>query len=146
MRRHGVGLQGLTFVELIICLVILGNLVLLAVPAGENTARRLRELSASERLREMRRAIDRYQDDRLRKRTQGDIRDSFPRSLEELVRERYLRRVPVDPLTGRTDWIGISTTDRFDGSAGFVSDRHDVLDVRTRARGVTLEGIDYGDL
>lgn len=146
MRLRSRARAGMSFAELMVSLVILGYLVMLAVPASENAVRRVQELESSAAIREMRRAIDRFQEDSLRSLPATDAPDAFPRSLEQLVEKRYLRRIPVDPLTGQPDWVVISTTDEAPPTDGFVSDGKDVFDVRTRAKGTTLEGVDYADL
>lgn len=70
----------------------------------------------------MRKAIDNFFADKRR----------YPTGLQELV-PNYLRRVPVDPLTGRPDWV-------------LVRDGPGVVDVRTAAIGRTCGGIEYKEL
>ncbi|MBI4863878.1 MAG: general secretion pathway protein GspG [Candidatus Riflebacteria bacterium] len=146
MRRTDGGRRGLTFVELTICLVILSYLVVMAVPLTENTDRRMRELAARTSLREMRKAIDRYHELELSRASGVDDRAAYPKSLGELVDRRLLRKVPPDPLTGSADWVVLSTTDDTRSGHRLVTDGQNVFDVRTRASGRTLDGIDYADL
>jgi hypothetical protein len=119
---------------------------MMTVPAAENTDRRLSELGAREAMRELRLAIDRYHDLALERGLKIDDTASYPPNLSALEEARLLRRVPVDPLTGASNWIVISTSDRLKARRGFVSDGRNVFDVRTRAEGRTLDGVDYGDL
>lgn len=134
--------RGMSFVELTICLLIAMALVEMSVPLAENGARRARELEARAALRELRRGIDRWHDDARARSVAPAV--AWPPSLGSLVEQRYLRRIPVDPLTGTADWRPVSTTDARTGSGA--SDGANVFDVRTRASGETLDGVDYAQL
>lgn len=126
--------RGMSLIEMTICLLIALALVEMTVPLAENGVRRARELEARACLRDLRRAIDRWHDD-ARARSEAPA-TAWPPTLSVLVEQRYLRRIPSDPLTGQADWLAIPAT----GAAA------DVFDVRTRAAGQTLDGVDYADL
>lgn len=134
MRRRSHG--GFTLIEMVLCLVLLGTMLLMAVPAIENTDRRARETEARQALREIRHAIDRYQEDRLRAAAGLAYHEGLPPDLETLVAARYLRRIPRDPLTEDGSWLPVSI---HGGGGG-------LFDVRTRATGRTLDGVSYADL
>ncbi len=117
-RSSGRRGAGFSLIELIIALVILTILVALAMPIARNDARRRREGELKYALSELRRAIDAYKADCERglvgplDRTIED--ECFPRELEVLVEGihppnstktiRYLRQIPVDPMTGSAEW------------------------------------------
>ena len=82
--------------ELMIVMVIIGVLAAIAVPSYVNAVRSAREATLRADLYEMRRAIDSYTVDK----------QKAPQSLEDLVQAGYLRTMPVDPFTHRSDtWV-----------------------------------------
>ena len=113
MRIDGKGQQGLTLVELIVTLAILAILVSAATPVTVMILKRENERVLRRDLWEMRDAIDRYKDTADRGAFQIKV-DSlgYPPDLETLVKGidvsgkkiRFLRRIPVDPMTGKAEW------------------------------------------
>lgn len=108
---RSIGMTGLCLVEMTIVVAVLGILATAALPMAEVTARRRDELELRRVLREVRTAIDRYAEDRARKRPGRSWHEHYPRDLEELVRARYLRRVPRDPMTRSRQWRQLGTGD-----------------------------------
>ncbi|MBI4871167.1 MAG: type II secretion system protein [Candidatus Riflebacteria bacterium] len=108
MRR---ATAGLSLVEITIVVVVLGILATAALPMAEVTARRRDELELRRVLREVRTAIDRFAEDRARRRRGRNWHEHYPRDLDELVEARYLRRVPRDPTTRLREWRLIGTGD-----------------------------------
>lgn len=91
--------RGFTLIELIVVMAIIALLVSIAAPRYVASVDRARETTLRSSLAVMREAIDRFAADRGR----------YPDNLEELVRTRYLRQMPEDPLTGRRDsWLEVS--------------------------------------
>jgi len=89
---------GFTLIELMVVMVIIALLLTIAVPRYFAHLDRAREVTLRESLNVMRDAIDKFQ---------GDT-GNYPESLEQLVARRYLRRVPVDPVTeSSTSWITV---------------------------------------
>jgi general secretion pathway protein G len=125
--------RGMSMVELVVCLLIALALVEMAVPLAENGVQRARELEARASLRDVRRAVDRWHDDARARSVAGGL--AWPPSLDALVEAKLLRAVPLDPLTGHADWLVVPS-----------GDGANVFDVRTRAKGRTLDGVDYADL
>jgi general secretion pathway protein G len=90
--------RGFTLIELIVVMAIIALLVSIAAPRYVASVDRARETTLRSSLAVMREAIDRFAADRGR----------YPDNLEELVRTRYLRQMPEDPLTGRRDsWLEV---------------------------------------
>lgn len=91
--------QGFTFVELMVVLAIIAILLTIALPRYFSGLERAQEAVLKEDLFTMREAIDDYYLDK----------GQYPQSLELLVEQRYLRSIPVDPITERSDtWILIA--------------------------------------
>src|SRR5215467_9946159 len=105
--------RGVTLLELIIAISILLILMGAAVPIVRLTVKRQKETELRRDLWEMRAAIDRYKDaaDRNAFQTKVDS-DNYPPDLDTLVKGvdvqgkklRFLRRIPVDPMTGKDEW------------------------------------------
>jgi len=141
--------SGLTLVELIIVVTILGILAGAAVPIARFQVKRQKEKELRRDLWEMRAAIDAYKDAAMK----GGMvtkADSFnyPPDLQTLVdgvdiqskKVRFLRSIPVDPMTGNTDWGLRSNQDEPD-STSFGG--QNVYDVYTKSNGTALDGTKY---
>src|SRR5690349_17777758 len=87
-------MRGFTFVELMVVITIVVILVTMAIPIYSNTIRRSKESVLKQNLFTLRTVIDNYTYDK----------QKAPQSLQDLVREGYLRDVPVDPMTGNNQW------------------------------------------
>src|ERR1700684_2633407 len=117
--QHGVGKssrsgqRGLTLVELIVTVAILGILASAAVPIARFKVQRDKERELRYDLWQMRDAIDHYKDaaDKGAFQTKVDSQN-YPPDLEELVKGvdvqgkkvKFLRKIPVDPMTGKAEW------------------------------------------
>lgn len=132
--------RGLSLIELVVCTVIVGILANTALPVAKNAVRRQKEALLQEHLRTLRGAIDRYYAQ------QSNIKPGclpnacYPKRLDDLVVARILRRIPLDPMTGRPDWVMRSTTDPTDV---IITDRTNVFDVRSSALGEAIDGTPY---
>lgn len=94
------GENGFTLLELMIVMVVIGLLAAIAIPAYTNNIRNAREAVLKEDLRTLRSAIDSYTIDK----------QKAPESLDDLVQSGYLKQMPVDPFTHRTDtWIPVQS-------------------------------------
>jgi general secretion pathway protein G len=146
--------HGLTLIELVIAVAIVGILAGLALPMARVQIRRQKEVELRRALREMRTAIDRYKDAADRGLIQVKLgTEGYPPDLETLVngiqlaggtdrRVRFLRKIPVDPMSGNTDWGLRSVQDAPDaGSWG----GQNVFDVYSRSMGTALDGTRYSD-
>ena len=147
---------GMTLLELIIACTILLVLASAALPLQRYTIVRQREAELRRDLRDMRDAIDRYKDlaDRNQIRVQVGS-EGYPPDLETLVKGvsvggagatghniRFLRRIPVDPMTGQADWGLRSVQDDPDSTSW---GGNNVFDVYSKSTGTALDGTKYSD-
>jgi general secretion pathway protein G len=143
--------QGFTLIELIIATAILVVLSTMVVPLARVTIQRERERMLRTDLWEMRDAIDRYKDaaDRGGFQTKADSQN-YPPDLETLVKGvdvqgkkiRFLRKIPIDPMTGNTEWSLRSMQDDPDSDSW---GGQSVFDVHTKSLGTGLDGTKYKD-
>lgn len=141
--------RGLTLIELIIAITIIGLLAGAAVPIVRVRVKREKEVELRRYLWEMRDAIDRYKDAADRGAFQTKV-DSlgYPPDLQTMVdgvdvqgkKVRFLRRIPVDPMTGNTDWGLRSNQDDPDSTSW---GGQNVFDVYTKSEGTGLDGTKY---
>jgi general secretion pathway protein G len=143
---------GFTLLELIVAATILSILTLMALPLARVTIQREREKELRQALWEMRDAIDRYKDAVDRGAFQSKVDSGgYPPDLETLVKGveaqggkkiRFLRSIPVDPMTKSKEWGMRSMQDDPDSdSFGGQS----VFDVYTKSTGTGLDGTKYKD-
>ena len=143
------GERGVTLVELIIVLAILSVLATAAIPAVKFEVKRTKERQLRADLWEIRRGIDRYKDvaDLGGIQTKADS-NNYPPDLQTLVngvdvkdkKMRFLRAIPVDPMTGTTDW-GLRSNQDPPDSDGFGG--QDVYDVYSKSTATALDGTKY---
>ncbi len=150
-RKSGrrAGETGVTLVELIIVITVLSILAMAALPAVKFTVKRQKERELRADLWEMRAAIDRYKDvaDLGGIQTKADS-NNYPPDLQTLVdgvdvkdkRMRFLRSIPVDPMTGNTDWGLRSNQDEPDSDS---FGGQNVYDVYSKSTGTGLDGTKY---
>jgi general secretion pathway protein G len=116
--------RGFTLIELLVVMAALGLLLSLAAPRYFDHVDRTREAVLRNNLAALRQAIDRFHADRGR----------YPEELTELVRQRYLREVPLDPVVDRADaWVLVRP-------AGQTTS---VFEVRSSATGRARDGSAY---
>lgn len=141
--------RGFTLMELIVATAILVILTSLAIPMARIGIKRERERELRHDLWEMRDAIDRYKDAADRGAFQIKVgSEGYPPDLETLVngvdvggkKIRFLRRIPVDPMTGNTEWGTRSMQDDPDSDS---SGGDNVFDVYTKSTGTALDGTEY---
>ncbi len=118
--------QGFTFVELMVVLAIIAVLLTVALPRYFSGLERAQEAVLKEDLFTMREAIDNYYLDK----------GQYPSTLQKLVEDRYLREIPVDPVTdSRETWIVL----------GLPQNPSVVYDIRSGAAGEASDGSLYYD-
>lgn len=141
--------SGLTLVELIVVVAIISVLAMAALPIARFQVKRIKERELRRDLWQMRDAIDRYKDaaDKGAFITKTDSM-GYPPDLETLVngveaqdkKVKFLRRIPVDPMTKSTDWALRSNQDEVDSDS---FGGQNVFDVHTKSQDTALDGTKY---
>lgn len=151
-RARTRGQAGFTVAEMVIVAAVLSILAAAVIPLVHTTRKRTKEVELRAALREMRYAIDeykRYSDAGLLPVDLGT--DGYPSDLETLVegvdivgqvdkKARFLRRIPVDPMTGEAEWGLRSYQDDPDTLSW---GGENVYDVHSLSQGIGLNGIPY---
>jgi general secretion pathway protein G len=143
--------RGLTLIELIVAITIMAVLATAALPLAKLTVRREKERELRRDLWEMRDAIDRYKDAADRGLFQIKLgTEGYPPDLDTLVngvdiggkKVRFLRHIPVDPMTGKNEWGMRSLSDDPDSDSW---GGQNVFDVYTKSEGTGIDGTKYKD-
>jgi general secretion pathway protein G len=141
--------HGMTLVELIVAISIMMILTTAVLPVARLTIRREREKELRRDLWEMRDAIDRYKDAADRGLFQIKLgTEGYPPDLDTLVKGvdiggkkvRFLRRIPTDPMTGKTEWGQRSMQDDPKSTSW---GGQNVFDVYTQSQDTALDGTKY---
>ena len=123
---HAIRKAGFTLVELMVVLAVIALLISIVAPHYVGRIARAEEAVLRQNLTFMREALDRHYADAGR----------YPASLEDLVKKRYLRSIPDDPVTqSNTTWVVTAPDDPNKGA---------VYDVRSGAKGNGANGTPYG--
>jgi general secretion pathway protein G len=147
---------GMTLLELIIACSILLIMASAALPIARYTIVRQRESELRYDLRDMRKAIDRYKDLADRNLIRVEVgSEGYPPDLETLVKGvalggtgatgkniRFLRRIPVDPMTGRAEWGLRAVQDDPDSNSW---GGKNIFDVYSKSSGTAMDGTKYSD-
>jgi general secretion pathway protein G len=150
--------RGYTFVELLVVITILLILASAVLPLAQVTSQRQREGELRRSLREMRTAIDKFKDGvdtgQIPTTELSPGSEGYPKDLESLVegvtaandatgrKLKYLRRIPIDPMTNSSDWGLRSYQDKPDSTSW---GGQNVFDVYSKANGTALDGTKYRD-
>ena len=153
--RKSAGQRGLTLVELIVAFTIMALLTTMAVPLARYKVRRDRERELTLALREIRKAIDDYKDASLAGKVEVKLgTDGYPETLDQLVQGvkllqsaegkkiKFLRRIPLDPMTNSRDW-GLRSEQ--DDPASTSWGRQNVFDVYTKSTERARDGTLYAE-
>jgi general secretion pathway protein G len=129
MRAPGPHPRGFTLIELLVVMAALGLLLAVVAPQYVQHVDRARETALRQNLASLRDVIDKYHADHAR----------YPVTLNELVAGHYLRSLPVDPLTERSDtWVLVAPNGQVGVAAGTP-----IFDVRSGAPGRAKDGSLY---
>ena len=151
MRRRQ---RGYSLVEMMVVVVVLAVLAAVALPVAKFTNKRLKEADLRQELRTMRNAVDefkRYSDAGLLPVELGT--EGYPPDLETMVegvdvvgqvnmKKRFLRQIPIDPMTGEAEWGMRSYQDESDSRSW---GGENVYDVYSLSEGVGLNGVPYSE-
>jgi len=117
--------RGFTLIELMVVMAIVATLLTLALPRYFGSLDKSKEAVLKENLYQMREAISRYYADK----------GKYPESLEGLAVEKYLRKVPLDPITeSAATWLLVQPED---------PQKSGVVDVRSGAAGKSRDGSEF---
>lgn len=130
--------RGFTLLELIVVIAIIGILATIAMPAMKDMPRRANEAVLKTNLRTIRDVIDQFYGDK----------GHYPPSLDALVESGYLRKIPIDPITKRTDsWTTVleevDADQPADSGDGAADQQPGIVDVHSGAEGLSLGGTPY---
>lgn len=116
--------QGFTLVEILVVLVIIASLLSVVMPKYIRSLDKAQESALKSNLSSIRIAIDRFYADK----------GYYPKELNDLKNEKYLRHIPVDPVTKQEDWQLVYLT---------VDDEQVIYDVKSHAKGQSIDGSQY---
>jgi general secretion pathway protein G len=132
MRREKGLAAGFTLVELLVVMAILGILVAIAVPQLQKAPIRAKEATLREDLFTFRSCLDQFYADK----------GHYPDTLQTLVTEKYIRRIPVDPFTKAADsWQVVM--EEPDSSETASQEPPGIIDVKSGAKQASLDGSPY---
>lgn len=130
LMHSGKGLgfkMGFTLVELLVVLAILALLLTLAVPRYFNGIERAKEATLRQNLNTLRESIDKFYADT----------GQYPKTLEDLVERKYIRKLPIDPMTENdATWVFIAPKPPLEGY---------IYDIHSGALGTAKDGSKYAD-
>lgn len=121
-------MHGFTLIELMVVMAIIGTLLAIVAPRYFKSLDHARETALQQDLSVMREAISQFH---------GDL-NRYPENLNELVARRYLKSIPVDPISNSDQtWIGIAPPD---------PSKSGMYDVISGAEGVAEDGTPYNSM
>jgi len=129
-RKRTASSKGFTLLELIVVITIMGILVSIALPNYRNSVVSAREAVLRENLYRLRDLIDQYQSDK----------GKYPETLEALVADGYLRKIPPDPISSEP-WVEVPP--EADSTSGDIPTG--VYDVKSASNQVGLNGVPYNE-
>lgn len=125
------GNRGFTLIELMIVVAIIGILATIAQPMFKTAVKKSREAALKENLFNLRSVLDQFCADT----------GKYPDSLNELVDKGYIRKLPVDPMTGNSDW----NIEFFSGESDTGEDTGGIFDVHSYSEEVGINGVPYNE-
>ena len=125
MRTPPIKHEGFTLIELLVVLTIVALLLTLAAPQFLPNLKKAKEAVLREDLATIRDSIDKFYSDN----------GAYPTKLDQLVTGRYLRKIPIDPLTESADsWVSVSAEQTSTG---------EIIDIRSGAGGTARDGSSF---
>jgi general secretion pathway protein G len=133
MRKEGRRKRnGFTLIEILIVLTLIGILVGLALPQYKYSLKKGRETVLKENLFVLRKLIDQYYTDK----------GKYPASLQTLVEESYLRKIPIDPMTKKGDtWVEVRENPSYEDLVPNME--FGIVDVHSASQEKAIDGTTY---
>lgn len=135
ISNRAVDARGFTLIELLVVLAAIGLLLAVSAPRYSQHVDRAREVVLKQNLAGVRDAIDKLYADRAR----------YPADIQELVKYRYLRQIPLDPVTDRSDtWVPVTPQSTpASGTQRVLTENGAVFDLHSGAPGTASDGSAY---
>ena len=127
--------RGFTLLELLVVMTIIGILAAIAVPALRDSPKRAREATLRADLFTFRSVIDQYKGDK----------GEYPPSFDVLVKDGYLRKIPIDPTTKAADWVLVMEEDPNPPEDPTQVPVPGIIDVHSNSKEKALDGTNYAD-
>jgi general secretion pathway protein G len=129
--------SGFTLLELLVVMTIIGILAAIAVPALRDSPQRAREATLRGDLFTFRSVIDQYKGDK----------GNYPPDLEVLVRDGYIRKIPLDPMTKAADWVLTMEEEASPPDDPSITEppKPGIIDVHSASKAQALDGTNYSD-
>ena len=138
-RRRGAESEaGFTLLELLVVMTIIGILAAIAVPALRDSPRRAMEATLRADLFTFRSVLDQYKGDK----------GNYPPDLETLLRDGYIRKIPLDPMTKAQDWVLTMEEEASEPDQTTPSvepPKPGIIDVHSASKDKALDGTNYSD-
>jgi len=134
-RLPSTGSAGFTLLELLVVMTIIGILAAIAVPALRDSPRRAQEASLRADLFTFRSVLDQYKGDK----------GNYPPDLETLIKDGYIRRIPLDPITKKADWVLTMEEEPSEPDDPNVQPVPGIIDVHSASKEKALDGTMYSE-
>ncbi len=127
--------RGFTLLELLVVMTIIGILAAIAVPALRDSPKRAREATLRADLFTFRSVIDQYKGDK----------GNYPPDLETLIRDGYIRKIPLDPMTKAADWVLAFEEEATESDDPNVEAVPGIIDVHSASTAIALDSTPYSE-
>lgn len=135
MKRKTAHERGFTLIELLVVMTIIGILAAIAVPALRDSPKRAKEATLRADLFTFRSVIDQYKGDK----------GNYPPDLETLIKDGYIRKIPLDPMTKAADWVLAFEEEASESDDPNVEAVPGIIDVHSASKGLALDGTPYSE-
>ncbi len=127
--------KAFTLIEVMAVVFFLSILSVSVIEGYEYSVKKMKENMLKNELFSIRNAVDRYYLDNLRDKPELKHLERFPKTLDELVKAKYLRKIPADPFTEKADWKIIYTS----------AETYRVYDIKSNASGTASDKTLYAE-